>query len=710
MEKENYFIKQGNQSEKEKQEEKERDLMIEVKEVVRKEEKHLAVFAKDSSLRYEVSRDASTFAFYPEENKVEIPIGWFMEKDCSPERIRWALYHELSHFIDMRKNPKAYMENFEYMRSGSANKQICSWLEEKIVKDGVSKEKIEDLRKEETDEKGRTTNKLQSMAYGYLHTMFNVLDDIYVNNLVEQRAPVYSDEYGKKEVESIYKKLGFNKDDFTESPKHLQFIYSLIREEMLPNAEDPKIKEDVLEVLKNKKIYGKKIKEVIEEYLKPSSGELVDPEERYKKIKLFIEPLYLELLRKDIEEVDFKELEKRAEEQQSKKNKEGESGEEESETGEGESKKGSTSDFDPFKEDHKKFKKEEKEISDEDLEDMLKKIKEDKESEESNPQERKKRNQEKIKKQFDEKYEISEKTRDVFEKSSARTIEARKEMRKFWNNLIGESIGIVRKKKRGQRRGNVNIDDFIDSYPEITEGERTGKLNKLEIYERMISEMEKTSKPERIEVSLVCDMSGSMDSEKIRCLQETTALLLLSLKDFNSYLDQNRRELKTKLSAFSEVYVFGSNFEKAKEFEETMMSREKNNADIIRTFKCLQNTMGSTNDAKVLSEIVNSVDDDKVKAIKKGKTRKIVFEITDGQPDNDVVKETKKRINDMIDKNIIPVAFQIGKVSTEEKLTFQEIWNEGRENALGIQIGEEIEKLPRELIKILKQKFGNIKL
>ena len=679
-------------------------IISEIREIIKREGPHLATFVGDASLTYTPSLTAETFMFYPEESKVEIPVKWFLDRNYSPKEIRWALYHELAHFIDMRKNPEAYLNNFEYMQTGEANKKICSLLESKLRKDKIDQKKIDDLTKQK---KRRNTDKmmsnLQIMAYKYLHKLYNILDDISVNNLVMQRAPFYSSEEGRKITESVYKKIGYGDPDFRKKPKHMQFVYSLIRDEMLLGPDKSIVDDDVFEIINERKIYGKTIKQFIDTKLKPKSGNLLDPRERYEHIRLIFLPLYLELLEKDIENVDFKKLEEEAKEQ-------GEQGEAKEQ---GEQQTNGGFDYNPFKKDYDDSQNPSDVFSPEEIEKILEKFLKDKEESELSPEKRIEKKKKELKEEFDRKYDISPETREKFEGASASILAERERMRNFWKELIGKSVELTRKRVRGQKRGNVNVEDFIEKFPEISEG----NIYNLLIYEKFLSKMENVNKPERIEISLVVDMSSSMtaDNSKMQSLISAVALLVLSIRDFNEYLDQERIITKTKLSAFSEVYIFGSTFERIKKFsyelDNALKGHKEERAEDIRLFSHFEESLGSTNDAAVLADIVNSVDERKVLEIKKGKIMKIVFEITDGLPDGNVIESTKARIEDMIEKGIIPIAFQIGAVSPEERETFESIWNdEKRDFQTGIFVGENFDELTDKMKNVLMQLMRFIKL
>ena len=761
--------KEGNKNVKQQEREISKEFVSEkldeatkmISKIIRHESFHLAVFAGDSSLRFISSREARSFTFLPETYEIIVPVQWFLEKDYSPDEICWALFHELGHFIDMRENPEVFLDNFKYMRQKIAP-QIAGWLEEELRKRGASKEKIEALTKQLPikNRKGETISQLEKIGCDMIHTFYNIFDDIYVNSLVAQKAPFYAIETGRKKVERIYReKLGFGDGDFRGKPRHIQFIYSLMRDEMLVDDESSKLDPEIEEIMQ-KKILGKKIKEIIKEKLKPKGGKLIDPQERYVLLRSLLEPIYLDLIKKDIAKMNFDDLKQEIEEmvekiqssevqdknenndraqeksQSDDKDQEKNQNREHSESGDGKRDGKQVDERDQNINDKEKQKQEFKSkepqagesfsfgdiykyhqdednpdnaLSEEEREKVLKKFKEDNKYSKLSPEERAKKDYEKLKKAFDKKYNIDEETRKIYDKISTQIIPHRKKMRQFWKKLISKGIELLRKKRSKQRRGDsINIDDFIQELPNIQERVQSGKTIKPKIYERFVSEIVPGNQPERIEVSIVADMSVSMDRQKIEALQKAIALLLLSLKDFNDYLDQVRKKTKTKLVCDSEVYVFGTSFHKAKQFDEDLRRQGRNReAAIIKTFDYLQNTIGSTNDAAVLSDILSKIDFKVEQKIKKGKLKKIVFEITDGVPDN--IDETKKRIDSLLDKGVLIVGFKVGK-DEKERVIFDEIWNKGREEKLGIYLGDEIERLPQELLKVLKIKLKNVRI
>lgn len=211
--------------------------------------------------------------------------------------------------------------------------------------------------------------------------------------------------------------------------------------------------------------------------------------------------------------------------------------------------------------------------------------------------------------------------------------------------------------------------------------------------------------PERIEISFIIDNSGSMNAAKIESAREALAVTLLSIDDLNRYLKRNAEQLNQKIEVLSETWFFGSQYYHMKEFNETT-SGEKESADIIRSIVRLNSTDGATDDASCLKEISGSITPEEERQLKMGKHIKIVFEITDGA--SSFPGLTKDAVQELLSKDVALYAFQIGKNSTASERTFNFVWNDGYKEPHGIILGEQVEKLPKELLKAVKKNMQTI--
>ena len=310
--------------------------------------------------------------------------------------------------------------------------------------------------------------------------------------------------------------------------------------------------------------------------------------------------------------------------------------------------------------------------------------------------------------QFDEENDISSDERYIYESVKARIDKPRKEMRNFWKNLIGKSIEYESHRVDQQRRGKLNVNDFIDNYAQITESQKRGDNREMNIYSRNELEAIPVEKPEKIEISLVVDGSGSMGGDKIKVARETAELLMLSIKDFNDYLNQTRRQTKSKLRADTEVFVFGSGFAKVKSFSDGKNVNIEE-ADIIKSISKINDEYGSTADHNPLNYISATINKDQRHKISQQKLKKIVFHITDGGSDDP--QEAQLAVNRLVNEGVLSFAFQIGKVNSRERAEFEYVWN-SQPNGLkmGMYIGENIASLPLELSKKLTEALKGIRL
>ena len=685
----------------------------------------LSLFAKDSTLHFEPSSSAETFAFYPEENKVELPMSWFENNQYTDVELRWAQYHELAHFIDMRKNPEAFLQNFKDIEQ-TANQLAKSY-----------QDKFPDAELES----------MKHYFYEQIHCLYNCLDDIYVNNLVGIKASYYYSGEGAYDVTNLYRKVGFAEPNLSKLPAHLQFAYSLLRDEMVGQQLGlSQISEEVEEALSKKRL-GRSIRDLVNQELKPKPGLLVDPENRYKLIQTFIEPAYIQLLKDglDKKQLENNSQDQSSEEQQSQSNRQSQEsqtsdqqdqqsgqtdqsqGEQSSEqqdqqsnqtnqsdttsqssTADSESSSQSqNSDFDPFNQGSNRRQNFLDSADESTIQQILDAMHEQDKVQDMSPQERNQYDIEQQKLKFDREYQITPEMRQEYDKIVNSVSAMRQEMRQFWKNLIGKSIEYQQVITNQQRKGRLNVRDFINQYPQVVASERSGNLNNNAIYDRQQLEKVAIEKPESIEISLLIDTSSSMDNPlKLRIAKETAVLLMLSIKDFNAYLDQTRRETNSRLRANTQIITYNSSFEEVKPFEKRTNYLD-NEANIIKTISKVV-PCGGTDDATPLAFIRQGITAEQLTKIKQQKLKKIVFVITDGSPNNP--NASAQAIIDLTNSGVLTFGFQIGNVNKGEEETFNYVWNRQQSSPLGIVIGGDLRQLPKRLTDILTNTMKGIRL
>jgi len=642
--------------------------------------KTFSLFARDSSLQFEITGD-ETYSFEPGNMKVNIPFGWFASGMWTDGEIEFANYHELSHFIDMRINPEAFMDRFDH----------CKKKAEELAREYVR------THQTETDQK-----KLKIAIYEELGSLYNILDDIYVNDLVAMRAKQYSKGRGRDEVVSAYCKLGYSEPDLTEEIAHRQFANSLIRDAMVSRELGKTIVcDEVAEALSRKCPWldNRTVPEIVNDKLRPIN-ELIDPGDRYRYIKTAIEPIYIELMMKDIDKMPD-ERERRGDSQRSG----------DSSKGGGDGDGGWDDDGDFFGEDRQKpkdfFDGSARNINKEVLDALKEKAEVDKMSPEERRNYQKKKSQEK----FDKKYEITPGMREEIGQIEKLTDTARRKMLSFWDNLIGRSVEYVPVTKERQSRGRLNVGSVIKSYANLeAEMRRTGSWGEPKIYDRPGHERRYSENLESIEVSLLVDCSGSMGKRgRVQAAKKATALMLYSLKDFNAKLRNSQSYTRSKLRANSEVLRFGSTLDIPKPFDDRNTRHDDSDAHIIKTITGINDNLGGTNDVLALQEVMKELTGDKIAKMKGEKLRKIVFVITDGRPDD--VAKSIQAVRSLAENGVVMVGFKIGDSDADEMKDFQRVWLDGNnKNIKGINVGNDLDDLPDALMTSLKDILKDVRV
>lgn len=680
---------------------------------MRRHGRDLSVFAGDASLKYKIHNTPgiNTAYFNPKEVSINIPESWLGNPEYNQPQLKWIQYHELGHFIDMRKNPEVFLDNFKKMEQDA----------ERLTRDIIARHPKADK------------NKLEGYIYEGIHSLYNRLDDIYVNNLVGIRSPNYRNGEYAKDVSDLYiDKLGYSETDISEIPPHEQFSVALLQDEMVGDIIGRAHVSDKVEAVLSKKILGRNIREIVDQKLKPTPNRPADPKDRYNLIRAVIQPEYYKLMMDFIEEklyeeenMNFNQQDQESDSQgsesqdsqDSQQDQESQDSQQSDQTknhghqAERDEKSSDQMDADTkadFLDYYEENKDSEMSIDEETVRQILEFFVEQQKIDAMSPKEREDYLSKKQQEQFDEENGISSDERDIYESVKARIDKPRKEMRNFWKNLIGKSIEYESQRVDQQRRGKLNVNDFINNYAQITESQKRGDNREMDIYSRNELEAIPVEKPEKIEISLVMDGSGSMEGDKIKVARETAELLMLSVKDFNDYLNQTRRQTKSKLRADTEVFIFGSYFEKVKSFSEGKNVNIEE-ADIIKSISKINDEYGSTADHNPLNYISATINKDQRHKISQQKLKKIVFHITDGGSDDP--QEAQLAVSRLIDEGVLTFAFQIGEVDSRERAEFEYVWN-SQPNGLkmGTYIGDDISSLPLELSKKLTEALKGIRL
>ncbi len=682
--------------------------------------KLLITFARDSSLAFKLSEK---FFIDFENGEVNLDTKWFAEKGYSKEQILWANLHEIAHFLDFMEDTDGTMKNFDYIMTQAKKTgavMMKKWEEKYGEEDPEFIRQIKERRPVSKKDPKKTMNSVEIAAYEMHHRFFNILDDIYVNNLISRKAPRFEKESEGGEIaRSLYREKLFKPVDFSKLPRHIQFTDSLIRKEMIEN-EEVIVSDEVKEALERKiRFQGKECtaREIIENFIKPKKDRNTKPSYRHFVLRQTLEPVFLELLAKDLEDSEYVKSESKkgkSGEGKTEKGKDENESEKEPQEQEGDENEPSANPFEKDYEDYKENNPDQIKPEDikqwvdkKDEEEKNKKEKEEEEQKEDQKtaEEKAKESQEELDDEWCKKKNINRETLKQFRKIEAEVASYLEDLSRLWRRIVFGSARETERDLEGYFKTGTELDvqKAIEEWPKIEKGD----IEKVRVMKKMMSKEVLIQRPELIRVRLVGDVSGSMDAKKIHILQQCFVLLLSSLDEFNNYLNLDRGRTKSKLSVDTEAWTFSNVAERVKNLRSKVGANEEN-VEIVKIFEKLMGSGGGTYDNQALKAIFESLTSEDKEKIAQEKIMEIVFEITDGG--SSAKNETLNAVDSLKTTGVIIRAFQIGNVNQNERQIFNEVWNIGREEKLGENVGSNIEKLLPAVTEALKKYLGNVRL
>lgn len=708
-------------------------------------DRFLKTYAQDTSLSYRLGKK---FYINLETGQVNLDTRWFFTRGYTREQILWACLHELEHFRDLAEDPKGMKGKFEDIREKGAETGEALLKKWKAAYGASDPAFIERLSKRPSPTKRdrRPMSPMDHVGYRIHHTFDNIFDDVFVNNKVRRRASAFTDEEGEHgtEVKNLYREKLFPQTNYAKHPRHLQFVYKLLRDEMVPD-QVAGVSEDVEKALQTKiKFAGQTYtpKEVVDALLKPQGNRDTLASRRAFILKKTLAPLFDRLLMKDIEEWEPQKPQERQPGEPSpgegSEDEESEGGgqpdfappdesDEEDEGGSGDGDENEDGDEDededptkgagnPFESFYRDFEDANPDQLDPDeIQEWIDKKREEKENEPEEPDpdedktsaERAKEAQDEADKAWRDENLISPAEHEKVQQILREIAPYLDELSRLWRHIVfGESKGVEIGMEGYFKAGSeLDIGKVIEEYPQI----KRGKLEETRVMRKMTVKEQTIDKPELIRIRLVGDDSGSMttDPMRIRVLQQCAALILSSLQEFEYYLNISRSRSKTKLHTDTEMWSFGSYETLVKRFREDL-GGENEQAEIVRSLSRFTGAGSSTSDHTALAAIHNSLTPTEKAKIKRKKIMEIVFEVTDGGSTEP--RAARDAVDALAAEGIIVRAFQIGTASELERRRFNEVWNTGRELPWGQVVGADIKKLIPAVAEALKQYLGAIEI
>lgn len=561
-----------------------------------------------------------------------------------------------------------------------------------------------------------------------LHLLHNIFEDVLGNRRIVAELP-----FLEETKTNLYRERQFPQTDYRtlkdpqtgkeqELSAHTQFVYGFIRQMMVPD-EEVTVSPEVQEALDKLRSFGDDKTDILDLVTTPT----IEPRDHFKLMRQVVEPVYLELYRKDLEKETKKGKgqegnsqeqsgESQSQEKEETQEKQGEQKKDKKwwdrlkKKKEKEAKNGTGKNKDEKEGNGKEQKGEEKEKGSERTARQAaeKKFKEEyKTYEDSHPEPMSAKDEEKLMKTFEKiakergakpslDQSILEQWAREHNVSPEDVIGYRNEYKEI-APLIAELREVFKQvvTKRVQRRWKVR--------PQLQrEGEEIEGGAVAEAYiesksggePRAFSEVERKQREEEgygaLDMTLVNDLSGSMtEGSKLEMDRKSKLLFLESLADFQKEIEQAEYENGTSvgLGVRTETRAFGD-FGDA---ELKRLSPDLSEKDRIAIWKKMHTAKGGTLDYLSLEEILKTLTPEDERQLKKKTRRKVIVVLSDGESEN--AERVQKNLKALREKGVII----LGLGMTESGAAVQETYKPDAEVIV------DINKLPRAVQKVILQ-------
>ncbi len=551
---------------------------------------------------------------------VNVDPKFFLDKGYTKAEALFATFHEAEHFRDMAMDPEAYEDLFAHIRS----------------QDHVHP------------------------AYpNALSRLYNCIDDVLVNKAVMSRWKA-----GKKGKDSLYPKLFPSRDLSIQKvaiagpdgkpmrdmqgnvitvdkpmPRHRQFMYALLRKAMLPHEKiklDPEVEQAIKKLEQELGPAGVELVTRVDaegSATRISHGTKGETTHRFNVIKFYHEKIFKEFFLKDLED-------RKQEESQ----KEGKGKGEEGDQKPGKGDPGEEPD-DPFGDDPL-----ENAIPDPfDYEDAFDK------AQAINDRIQQKKNDE-----FKDLHGVTREDMDDYREDKRVVQEHIEEMIGLWESIITERKEYVKVLGRQPKKeGPLLHPARIASIPIET---KAGNLE-VEAYRGFEKAEKIRERPNKIEITLVCDGSSSMTLEGRGHMQRRLAILATeSLYEFVEKINAaSRAGEDVNLEVKSEIRVFTSN-----EKDEVLkrLSPELTHIQRIQMRKRLLRLDSGNYEVATFNGIrEEQFTEERIEDLKEGNLKKLIIFLTDGESDAQAIQKSIKQLYAMADEghdNLVIAAIGFG--------------------------------------------------
>jgi hypothetical protein len=607
-----------------------------------------------------------TGCFDASQNKIVLSTA-HMEKLTREQQVLLAA-HETGHLADFCKDPTGWKKQIEWIHTQSAIAQ--KWLAKEIVeacaekKLAVDPSVIEQLIKNECAEMCRL--------------FWNYLDDIFVNNW----ATAYTGSLNKNTLATVYQDILFpesSEHPFSESPLHLQFAMSLLRDSMTGKNTDsageslwsPQVNQATQSPVTSKQ---KPVHSVVSSLNNITSSERsalvamdtkspfytitqrwsVQRQDVFKKYYEFWQQDMKQKIDQNVEKLikKLKELKQSADDKNDQENGEeapsdssqngADSEQQSSSKGKSDSQKSKSqarqgSIFDDHKPQRSKQTSfidkmigDSKEEAEKNIDEMTKSIEEGKK--ELTPEGKKEAERQKINEKLAQDAGVPVETVKDYQDRVQKYNSTIKEFSDIWNRLLGEDTGEsktnVEIASKGQR---LSIPSIIKNFASLHQ-------QGVPIFEQKTQVENQEDVPLAVNIRLILDCSGSMNNEGEEALKDLYTILTHSFEVYMHRYSNTFPRPKFKVSFALSAMKYGDSTKMIRN-----LSSVTKKIDTIQGFSNISADMGGNNDTLPLVQTLSQIQDTQAKQMQKKAPLplEIVFFVTDGGFGDDPIKMSR---------------------------------------------------------------------
>jgi hypothetical protein len=517
------------------------------------------------------------------------------------------------------------------------------------------------------------------------HLFLNILEDIAGNKRMHALLP------RQKEVAAdVYEKKLFNGDDFTKYPLHIQFMYKMIKQEMVPGCEvavDPRV-DEALDSLRDYEGSGTDIIKISTNRLEDGSNtKEMSRDVQFQMWLTYIYPLFEELRQQAIEEKEDEDGDGDGDGEGGGDGGNGGNSDNESDNQdktEGKSKDKSDKEksakadnFDEFYDDYEQNKHPEP-IDHEELEKVMDEAASKKRDEEPEAKRRKRKEKELAESGHGISDEIS------FRKELISLSPQITEMSEFFSGLLDERAISSRQLRAASPEGAVlNPNTLAQTIVDIK--------SKIPSPPQAFLDYEKVERERKAEGKFDCylaiDCSSSMAGQREVEAKRAAIVFLEGLAEFEREIRSREQASGAQLDwdVRSSVSVFGSNSEVIKPLGHELTDKQR-----LDTFAAVNSGRGGTADFLALEEIHRQIQDELNSDPASVNRRRIVIVVTDAMSEN--TARLQRVVNELMSLGVSVVGLGIQTPSI---------------NA-GYPVGEsidDVEKLAETLTRVLEDEI-----